>query len=304
MCGIAGLFSKDAAFEPLLGSELARMLVALGDRGPDSAGVALFGEPLADGRERVSLLAPAGGALDARDLTEALGDGAELLWSIADHVVVAVPDAAAAVDTIHGAFPALVVLGYGRTIELMKAVGPPSVLVERFALAGRSATHGLGHTRMATESFVTTEHSHPFSTGADLCLVHNGSISNHLRLRTKLERAGIRFATDNDSEVAAGFFAWRLALGDSLPEALERGIVELDGFYTFAVASADGFAVLRDPVACKPALLAETDGWVAMASELQAIADLPGAADARIVEPAAGRVYHWSREAGRLAVAA
>ena len=153
----------------------------------------------------------------------------------------------------------------GRTIEIYKEVGRPEAFVERFALGDFRGTHALGHTRMATESRVTTEGSHPFSTGLDLCLVHNGSLSNHNRLRENLRREGIEFQTENDTEVAAGYLAWRLREGASLEEALEGCLEDLDGFYTFLVGTADGFAVLRDPIACKPAVLAETDDWVAMA---------------------------------------
>ena len=151
-------------------------------------------------------------------------------------------------------------------------------MVRRFALEDMAGSHAIGHTRMATESAVTTEHSHPFSTGMDLCLVHNGSLSNHNRLRQVLSReGGIEFQTDNDSEVAAGYLTWRMGQGASLHEALEAGIADLDGFYTFCVGTKDGFAVLRDPIACKHAVLAETDDWVAMATEFRAIARLPGA---------------------------
>jgi len=136
-------------------------------------------------------------------------------------------------------------------------------------------------------------HSHPFSTGLDLCLVHNGSLSNHNRLRRSLSREGIRFRTDCDSEVAAGYLTWRLREGATLEQALEGCLDDLDGFYTFAVGTADGFAVLRDPIACKPAVMAETDEWVAMASEYRAIAVLPGAEDAVTWEPAPGHVYSW-----------
>jgi glutamate synthase domain-containing protein 1 len=156
-------------------------------------------------------------------------------------------------------------------------------------------THALGHTRMATESRVTTQHSHPFSTGLDLCLVHNGSLSNHNTVRRMLRREGIRFGTDNDSEVAAGYLTWRMRSGATLEEALEGCLEDLDGFYTFAVGTVDGFAVLRDPIACKPAVMAETDDWVAMASEYRAIAQLPGAADAETWEPVPGRVYSWTK---------
>jgi methylamine---glutamate N-methyltransferase subunit A len=183
----------------------------------------------------------------------------------------------------------------GRTIGAYKGEGPPRRFVERFDLASMQGSHALGHTRMATESRVTTEHSHPFSTGLDLCLVHNGSLSNHNRLRLRLRREGIGFQTDNDSEVAAGYLTYRLREGASLEQALEGCLEDLDGFYTFAVGTADGFAVLRDPIACKPAVMAETDDWVAMASEYRAIAVLPGADDAAVWEPEPGRVYVWER---------
>ena len=165
----------------------------------------------------------------------------------------------------------------GTVIEIYKEVGLPKDFVARFGLSELAGTHALGHTRMATESRVTTDGSHPFSTGLDLCLVHNGSLSNHNRVRKDLEREGIVFRTENDSEVAAGYLMWRMREGASLDQALEGCLEDLDGFYTFAVGTADGFAVLRDPIACKPAVLAETDDWVAMASEYRAIATLPDA---------------------------
>jgi glutamate synthase domain-containing protein 1 len=184
----------------------------------------------------------------------------------------------------------------GERIEIYKEMGLPTDFVERFSLGDLQGSHALGHTRMATESAVTTGHSHPFSSGADLCLVHNGSLSNHNRLRRALIREGIRFQTDNDSEVAAGYLTWRMREGASLVQALEGCLVDLDGFYTFAVGAADGFAVLRDPIACKPAVMAENDDWVAMASEYRAIAVLPGAAEAESWEPEPGKVYSWTKE--------
>jgi len=179
-------------------------------------------------------------------------------------------------------------------IEIFKQKGLPAAVAANFDVAHFAGSHALAHTRMATESAVTTEHSHPFSTGEDLCLVHNGSLSNHNRLRARLQKSGIRFTTDNDSEVAAGFLTWRLREGDTLEAALERAIVELDGFYTFAIGTREGFAVLRDPIACKPAVIAETEQWVAMASEYRALAVLPGADQADSWEPVPGRIYSWS----------
>jgi amidophosphoribosyltransferase len=144
---------------------------------------------------------------------------------------------------------------------------------------------------------VTVAGSHPFSTGSDTCLVHNGSLSNHNRLREQLVRQGERFQTDNDSEVAAAYLAWRIRDGDTLERALERCLDDLDGFYTFVVGTRDGFAVLRDPIACKPAVMAETEDWVAMATEFRAIAPLPGVDSARIWEPAPATVYAWNQSA-------
>jgi amidophosphoribosyltransferase len=183
----------------------------------------------------------------------------------------------------------------GRRIEIMKETGMPESVVERFSVRKISGSHAIGHTRMATESAVTTEGSHPFSTGVDLCLVHNGSLSNHNRLRQKLSREGVEFYTENDTEVAAGYLSWKLAQGVTLKQALEAGLTDLDGFYTFTVGTEDGFAVLRDPIACKPAVLAETADYVAMASEYRSLANLPGIETAHLWEPEPAVIYNWSR---------
>jgi glutamate synthase domain-containing protein 1 len=297
MCGIAGLFSKSLDVSEELGGHLGEMLLQLSDRGPDSAGVAFYRDPTPAGACKVSLLEPTAGydwngVRDALD--EAFGAGEPEVR--ASHAVIPVDaEPAEAEAWLRDRFPELRVMSAGQTIEIYKEEGSPRRFVERFALDEMQGSHALGHTRMATESRVTTEHSHPFSTGLDLCLVHNGSLSNHNRLRQRLRRAGIEFRTDNDSEVAAGYLTQRLREGASLEQALEGCLHDLDGFYTFAVGTADGFAVLRDPIACKPAVMAETDGWVAMASEYRAIAVLPGADAANVWEPEPGRVYVWER---------
>jgi len=206
-------------------------------------------------------------------------------------------DGEAAVAALSEQAPAVQVMSAGRSIEILKAVGLPAQIAADFHPAGMRGTHMLGHTRMATESAVTMAGSHPFSTGQDLCLVHNGSLSNHNRLRERLRRQGIRFATDNDTEVAAGYLTWRLQQGDSLNEALQHGLKDLDGFYTFAIGTRDGFAVLRDPIACKPAVLAETADYVVMASEYQAFTTLAGIEAARVWEPAPAKVYVWEGHA-------
>ncbi len=275
------------------------MLAQLADRGPDSAGVALYRDPAPSGSVKVSLFSEepdyAWSGLEG-ELAEGFGSVSEP-QRIATHALFTVEGEGPQVQRwLADEHPELRVMSIGEHIEIYKEKGDPRKFIKDFGLETVSGSHALGHTRMATESRVTTEHSHPFSTGLDLCLVHNGSLSNHNRLRVELRRKGIEFQTDNDSEVAAGYLTWRLSEGDDLETALNGCLTDLDGFYTFAVGTADGFAVLRDPIACKPAVMAESDDWVAMASEYRAIATLPGADDARVWEPEPGRVYHWARE--------
>jgi amidophosphoribosyltransferase len=297
VCGIAGLFAKTPDVERALGAHLSAMLEQLGDRGPDSAGVALYRNRAVTGA-KLSLLS-SGETVDWPRFAAGLGAGlgtTTILADHGDHAVIEVDgDASAARAWVAETHPEVAVIASGLAIELHKRVGSPAALLDGCGLRALEATHGLGHTRMATESLVTTAGSHPFSTGEDLCLVHNGSLSNHNRLRRELSRQGLRFATENDSEVAAGYLMWRLAEGHTLEQALEAALEDLDGFFTFAVGTREGFAVLRDPIACKPAVMAQTDQWVAMASEYRALAVLPGAADAEMWEPEPGRVYAWSR---------
>jgi glutamate synthase domain-containing protein 1 len=296
MCGIAGLYTKSAALREHLGAHLADMLEQLSDRGPDSAGVAFYRAPAPDGWCKVSLHSPSAtpdweGLL--AELVASFGEASAPRVRCTHAVFEIAAEAEEAQAWLLERHPELTLMSAGSSIEIYKEAGLPGRFVQRFGLREMSGSHALGHTRMATESRVTTEHSHPFSTGLDLCLVHNGSLSNHNRLRRTLAREGITFRTDCDSEVAAGYLTWRLREGASLEEALEGCLDDLDGFYTFAVGTADGFAVLRDPIACKPAVMAETDEWVAMASEYRAIAVLPGAEDAVTWEPAPGHVYSW-----------
>lgn len=297
MCGIAGLFAKTREVEADLGALLGGMLGQLADRGPDSVGVAIYREPVASGT-KLSLLASSQSkdwAALAADIEDALGR-TQLLADHGRHALLHTESAASTVRTwLSEHVLDVAVIGAGSAIEVHKRVGRPEPMLAECGIATLDATHGIGHTRMATESRVTTGGAHPFSTGDDLCLVHNGSLSNHNRVRQDLVRCGIRFATENDSEVAAGYLMWRLQEGDTLARALESALDELDGFFTFAVGTRDGFAVLRDPIACKPAVMAETDSWVAIASEYRAIATLPGAADAEVWEPEPAHVYSWSR---------
>ena len=297
MCGIVGLFLKNPALRDRLGARFAAMLAGMADRGPDSAGLAVFHDPVPESDCKLTLFAP-----DPDHDWNALGDAlAAALGETprievrSNHAVLRIGgNAARAVEWLATNRPDIRVMGYGRLIEVFKDKGLPDEIAARFGVSEMGGTHAIGHTRMATESAVTTEHSHPFIAADDVCLVHNGSLSNHNRLRLRLQRRGLRFESDNDTEVAARYFAYRLNEGATLKEAMEAGLQDLDGFYTFAVGTADGFAVLRDAFACKPAVLAETDDWVAMASEFRSLADLPGIDGATIWEPEPSIVYTWS----------
>jgi amidophosphoribosyltransferase len=297
VCGIVGLFLKDKALEPELGRLSAAMLHEMCGRGPDSAGFAVYGSAT-DGTSKICAVRRVS-SLDWADVVARLGQaiGSKVTYeTIEDHAVMRIAgDGGAARDWLIENVPGATVLSEGEAIEIYKGVGDPDVISQRLRLAGFKGTHAIGHTRMATESAVTIAGSHPFSTGRDTCLVHNGSLSNHNRLREKLRRHGERFQTENDTEVAAGYLSWRMKEGDSLQQALEHALDDLDGFYTLVVGTRDGFAVLRDPVACKPAVMAETDAWVAFGSEFRALAALPGIDGARIWEPAPATVYAWSR---------
>ncbi|MDB5446908.1 MAG: glutamine amidotransferase class-II [Phenylobacterium sp.] len=296
MCGIVGLFLKRAELEPKLGAMVSDMLGVMSDRGPDSAGFAIYG---AGAPERVKLTLRVNGTpaeVLSGQFEASFAQAAEL--SVRDrHAVLSIPaELEAEVRAwLAAEHPETHLVGAGRRMELYKEVGRPAEVAERFGLASMSGSHAIGHTRMATESSVTTDGAHPFSTGADQCLVHNGSLSNHNSLRRMLAHEGLSFETENDSEVAAGYLTWRMREGASLEAALEDALADLDGFYTFVVGTENGFAVLRDPIACKPAVMAETDDYVAFGSEYRALAGLPGIEQARVFEPEPATVYAWER---------
>ena len=303
MCGIVGLFLKDQSLQPQLGTLLAEMLVTMSDRGPDSAGIAIYGDEggFSSSAAKITLQSnvPHEDFADlAADVAVTTGmDDNKVSLAVKDtHAVLMVPagmaaDVRAALDEIR---PTVRIMSVGEAIEIYKEVGLPRSVAERFSLSRMSGTHGIGHTRMATESAVTTMGAHPFSTGADQCLVHNGSLSNHNSLRRKLIRDGVHFETDNDTEVAAAYLTHQMQQGASLGEALESGLDDLDGFYTFVVGTRDGFGVVRDPIACKPAVMAETDQYVAFGSEYRALVNLPGIDAARVWEPEPATVYFWT----------
>jgi glutamate synthase domain-containing protein 1 len=185
-------------------------------------------------------------------------------------------------------------LSAGRSIDVYKDEGHPEQIARRYSFSSLQGTHAVGHTRMATESAVSPAHAHPFTAGEDFCLVHNGSLSNPYSIRRKLEKRGVRFETDNDTEAACRFLEWRMREGDTLEQALELAFGELDGFYTLLMATADKLVLVRDAFACKPAVVAETDAYVAISSEYRALAHLPGVKEARIFEPAPEQIYSWT----------
>lgn len=301
MCGIAALQLRNPSLHPRMGSLLSSMLCQIVDRGPDSAGLAVYNTPglVSPGTSTLSLL-----GRDQGITTAALTAGvAALLPSDSVPAVQVVGDTtlvSAAVGTdllakaVTETVPGTTIIGRGERVAVMKSVGHPMEIAAEHGLEAMAGSQGLSHTRMATESAVTAGGSHPFSVADDLCLVHNGSFSNHATVRRELKREGVVFDSENDTEVGARYVASRLQQGDTLEEALINLGKVLDGFYTLVVTTADSMAVVRDPIACKPAIIAETDDYVAMASEYRALAALPGIHNARIFEPEPGKVYTWS----------
>ena len=298
MCGIVGLFLKDPKLQPQLGAMLTDMLITMTDRGPDSAGIAIYSQgKVGHGKLTVQSATP---EIDFKNLDADLKDvlGTPVLMLVkSTHAVLEVP--ADQLDAARSALakirPGMKVMSSGEGIEIYKEVGLPKDVAARFEIAKMHGTHGIGHTRMATESAVTTMGAHPFSTGPDQCLVHNGSLSNHNGVRRELKRLGMTFETENDTEVGAAFVSHKLQQGETLGQALEATLTDLDGFFTFVVGTKDGFGVVRDPIACKPAVMAETDQYVAFGSEYRALVNLPGIESARVWEPEPATVYFWER---------
>ncbi|MGW0173402.1 glutamine amidotransferase [Rhodococcus sp. NPDC003322] len=295
MCGIVGLHLREPSLHPRLGELLTGMLGEMVDRGPDSAGMAIYGDPAFSpaGHAAVSVLGAEPGLATAASAV--LGVGVTAIELPPTTVLHAPVPAHELTTVIRSVAPDATVIGFGDEVTVLKGMGDPLDLARGFGLPTASGWQGVGHTRMATESAVTAAGSHPFAVGPDQCLVHNGSFSNHLSVKRELEAEGIEFDSENDTEVGARFVAKHLAEGADLEKALRLLGERFDGFYTLLVSTSDSFAVVRDPIACKPAIVAETDAYVAMASEFRALAHLPGIADAHLFEPEPDRVYVWNR---------
>jgi len=296
MCGIVGLMVKSAGDRGSLGPLMAPMFDCMADRGPDSAGLAVFGAAVDAPLRRFSLFVP-DDAFDWPKLLDAFrrqtGQQAELNAAINHAVLVSAIEPAALRNWLAECDPSPHLLSVGRHIDVYKDMGHPSDISRRYGFASMSGTHCVGHTRMATESAVSPAHAHPFTAGENFCLVHNGSLSNPYMLRRKLESHGLHFETDNDTEAACRFIEWRMQQGQSLDEALQTAFKELDGFYTLLIATENQLTLVRDAFACKPAVVAETDQYVAISSEFRSLAHLPDVANANIFEPLPEEIYSW-----------
>jgi amidophosphoribosyltransferase len=298
MCGIVGLLVKQPAMRDQLGALMVPMLTAMTERGPDSAGLAVYTAPVAETMHKLSLYSGEH-AVDWPQLLEELAQdiGGEHRIAInGNHAILtsgADPAAIARWLRARADEVPVAVLSVGRSIDLYKDIGAPAHIAERYHFNTLRGSHLVGHTRMATESAVTPAHAHPFTAGRDFCLVHNGSLSNPHLVRKKLEPLGIEFETDNDTEAACRFFEWRLREGDDLRTAVQRGFAELDGFFTFLMGTDRELLVVRDAFACKPAVVAETDEYVAIASEFRSLAHLPHIGEASLFEPKPEEIYSW-----------
>ena len=298
MCGIVGLHLRNPQLYPRLGELLTGMLCEMSNRGSDSAGVAVYGDPVwtPPGRGCVSLLEVEGDAESiGTAVASALGAPVDVTELGDTRLLTADVDSEALLAAAKAARPGALIAGFGADLAVLKGVGDPATLTRSWGLAGARGWQGVGHTRMATESAVTPSGAHPYAVGPEQCLVHNGSFANHATIRRELRAAGVHFDSENDTEVGARFVATRLAAGRDVETALKELCATFDGFYTLLVSNRDSFAVVRDAIACKPAVIAETADWVAMGSEYRALSGLPGVEHAAIWEPEPEVVYAWTR---------
>ena len=292
MCGIVGIYLKTKKYEKDLGKFLSGMLDGMATRGPDSAGFAIYTKQNKN-KFKYSICL---NQLTDKEFKKKISKFLKkiTLKTFSDHVILETEEKPKKVlEILDTKLKEVSLVGYGKSINIFKQTGNPKDVVRKFKLSSFSGTHAIGHTRMATESAITAQGSHPYSTSEDECLVHNGSLSNHNNIRRSLKKEGQKFNSENDTEVAAGYISSQISKGESLEKTLKNSLKDLDGFYTFIAGTKDGFALLRDEIACKPAVVAETKDYVAVASEFQCMAHLPNVNTAKIFEPKPGIVYHW-----------
>ena len=298
MCGIVGLLARTTEFREQLGEMLTPMLVCMGDRGPDSAGLAIFVQQLnlpcdssACSLRKKSLtgsICVTGLQRDTEEEAhiEALENHAKLTTSISPEKVR---------SWLAENFPQLHLLAVGRSIELYKDEGHPAEIAARYRFSQLTGSHAVGHTRMATESAVTPAHAHPYTAGEDFCLVHNGSLSNPWSLRRMLEKKGIHFETDNDTEAACRYLEWRMSQGDTLEEALQKAFSRTGWILHTADGNGRQNGVgTRCVSPANPRSSQRLSDYVAVSSEFRSLAHLPGIHQARLFEPAPEEIYSWN----------
>jgi len=272
------------------------MLVGMTERGPDSAGLAVFRQPASQSMCKLSLYC-ADDRFDWRLLENTLAtrfNKPEVERHASHAVLTAAVEPHEVRAWLTSQYPQIHVLCAGRAMDVYKDIGLPAEIARRYAFETLSGTHLIGHTRMATESAVTPENAHPYTAGEDWCLVHNGSLANPYSIKRLLQRRGVAFESDCDTEAACRYIAWRLEEGDNLETALHQAFEDFDGFFTFLMGTVDQLALVRDPIACKPAIVAETDDYVAIASEFRSLAHLQGIQHAQVFEPKPAEIYSWS----------
>ncbi len=275
MCGIVGVFDKTGR-GTAIGEALVRMCQALYRRGPDSTGFAIYGPPADGFVVRVDLDGP-----DPRPLAERVVAATREVTDVTGQerrdrsLRLTVPNDAEGklADLLEERVPGARVFSIGRAMEIVKDLGSARDLDVRYGVSAMSGSHGIGHTRMATESRVDIAHSHPFWARPfpDIAVVHNGTITNYHQLRRRLELKGHRFSTENDSEVIAVYVADRLEAGEALDDALRASVRDLDGTFAYLISTERGVGLARDQFATKPLLYAEDDELVILSSEEVAI---------------------------------
>lgn len=299
MCGIAGIIYRNLQVYKNLGSDLLNLIQPLETRGPDSCGVGLYGNSVESNQIKIVLLAE--GAIEWEEIKQLLGK----LFVVASFTAIGngklvtlegkIFNSKELIHQLGACFPQVHLMSYGQFLEIYKQVGSAQSLFENYDLKTFAGSHAIGHTRMATESVVDTYHSHPFAAGEDLCIVHNGQVSNYYKLRFALEGKGVVFETHNDSEAIAHYINYHLTQGKSLEAALHSLLNDIDGTYTFLISTSDKVALVRDKFAAKPAVIYESPEMIAIASEYRCFLNLPTFdPSATIREPDAGEINIWS----------
>ncbi|MCH8924845.1 MAG: class II glutamine amidotransferase [Proteobacteria bacterium] len=309
MCGIAGLIHRGRSGD--IGREMTAMLQALKHRGPDSAGFALYGKPDPDHQimrfkvaEQEDLAKGFHIHQQMRDRKATVDARLAELGATVEHEDQATEYAHRYVFGFDGDLKRLVdyledidaveILSIGHALELVKDLGDAGRVSSQYGLGGFKGTHGIGHTRMATESDVDIRSAHPYWAYPfnDVAVVHNGQLTNYWGSRRALERRGHRFVSDCDSELIAVYVADRIERGDDLEAAMKRSIHELDGVFTYLVATSDSLGMAKDVMAAKPMVLYESDEIIALASEEVAIRSVfPHEIDT--FDPYEGEVRVW-----------